>query len=365
VPLLDRLLNRGAPTYAAGVVAISLLKYGIGLYPSWDYLQLVARNWRDPLVSPVLHPPAASYLLGSSTSAVAAGLLGLLSGRSFLLFHLVLALVAITIPFMMPVVRRSTELRLAVGVLLVGGAVPAVLLDWVGSYDPVTIIAATLAALAESRTVALLGWTLFAYNHGPEAGFALVVYSTALFVQHHRAALTRVLTAAVGWIAGYLAIQALLAVWGGGASRTELLKYYGASRYTNSALDYFPLIVVSALGIGWVLFSRKEIFALPAARVLLGAAALLSLTTFTPMLGLDASRVLAAVLWPTALMTAKLATETIPPERSRELLRQVAPVAVLLPILLVWDDMLIFPGWRSMWDFVGYIFRDLPIPRST
>jgi hypothetical protein len=354
--------RRGSPSFAAGVLGISLLKYGVGLYPSWNYMQSLAANWRDPLLSPLLRGPA-SYRLASATSAVAAGVLGLLSGRSYLAFHLVLACAAIVVPFAMPVVRRSSELRLAVAVLLVGGAVPPILLGWVGSYDPVTIGAGAVAALAVTPVVAFAGWFVFAFNHAPEAGIGLVVYAAVLVAQRRRAALGRVVVAASGWLAGFGAITALLAVWGSKGSRSDLADFYGTQRYIDNASDFLPLIMISALGVGWVFFTRRGVWSLPAAKVLVAAAALLSLASFTPLLGLDVTRVLAGVLWPGTLAALLLAHERIDAASFRRVAARAAPYALLLPILVVWDDQLVYPGIRQTWDFVGYLLDD-PIPRS-
>jgi hypothetical protein len=225
--ILSWILRRGAPSYAVGVLTVSLLKYGIGLYPSWNYMQALAENWRNPLLSPLLKPPA-SYRLASSTSAVVAGLLGFLSGRAFLAFHFFLACGAIAAPFCLKVVRRSAELRLLVALLLIGGAIPPVLLGWVGSYDPVTIGAGAIAALAASP-LALFGWTVLAFNHAPEAGIALVVYWVVLIAHERGEALRRIVMALCGWAVGYLAIRGLQAGWGAGASRLGLVDFYGAS----------------------------------------------------------------------------------------------------------------------------------------
>ena len=125
------LVRRGSVFFAVVVLALTLLKYGAGVFPSWPLMQALARNWRHPMVSPRLAPPA-DYLVGLPTSAVVVGWLHLTSGRAYLGFHLVLACAAIVVPFALRPVRRSPELRLGVSLLLVGGAVPALLLDWVG-----------------------------------------------------------------------------------------------------------------------------------------------------------------------------------------------------------------------------------------
>ena len=157
--LVGRLLHWSPAACALAVVALSLAKYGAGVYPAWRYMQALALHWTDPTVSHLLAPPGA-YLLDSPASAVVAGVLHFTSGRAYLGFHLLLAFFALAVPFALRPVRRSPELRLMVSFLIVGGTVPAVLLSWVGSYDPVSIGAAAVATLAQNPVVRALACPL-------------------------------------------------------------------------------------------------------------------------------------------------------------------------------------------------------------
>jgi hypothetical protein len=134
----------------------------------------------------------ARYLLDSPASAALAGILHLVTAREYLAFHLVLACVAIVVPFYLDALRRSPELRLAVALLLVGGTVPALLLSWVGSYDPVSIGSAAVAALASNPVVRALAWMVFAFNNAPEAAIALVIFAVVLWADSGRAAVPRI-----------------------------------------------------------------------------------------------------------------------------------------------------------------------------
>ena len=161
------LLERGPLTCAAAVLVLSVVKYGIGLYPSWRYMQEFAQHWQHPLRAPVFSHVHARFLLDSPVSAEIAGIVRLTSAREYLAFHLVLACAAIVVPFCLRAVRQSAELRLAVSLLLVGGTVPALLLSWVGSYDPVSVGPAAVAGLASNPVVRALaalgvGWLFLA-----------------------------------------------------------------------------------------------------------------------------------------------------------------------------------------------------------
>jgi hypothetical protein len=338
---------------------LSIAKYGVGLLPSWNYMQALAVNWRDPTSSPLLHYPD-DFRLRSPVSAVASGWLHLTAGPRFLGFHLVLALIAIVVPLMMTAVRRSVELRALVGLLLIGGAIPAVLLSWIGSYDPVSLGAAAVAALAIRREVAALAWMVFAFNNAPEAALAFAGVAIVLLVDQRREAVARLAFGAAGGIAGYVGIRVLDNVWGGGTGDGTLVKFYGFSRYTSSAEHYWPLIIVSALGVGWLLAASPESWRLPAVRVFFGVSVLACFVV--PLLALDDTRITAGVLWAPVLTTATVVVRRLPVEDTRAVAARMAPVALLLVLVVVWDGSLVYPGWSGLADMVRYLTGHQAIP---
>ncbi len=158
----------------------------------------------------------------------------LTSARQYLAFHLVLACAAIIVPYCLRAVRRSAELRLGVALLLVGGTVPPLLLSWVGSYDPVSIGSAAVAALASNPVVRALAWMVFAFNNAGEAAIALVIFAIVLWADSGEAAAPRIVSSGAGAIAGYVAIRALTRAWGGGESQLTVMKFYGFHQYLIS-----------------------------------------------------------------------------------------------------------------------------------
>ena len=285
--ILTWLLGRGSPTYAILVLALSLVKYGAGLYPSWNLEQALAQNWRDPHSSPLLQP-FADFRLVDPVSPIAAAWLHLTGDRAYLGFHLILALGAIVTPFALPAVRRTAELRLAIGLLVIGGAIPAVLLSWIGSYDPVTLAAAAVAALALNPVVAGVAWGVFAFNNAPEATVAFAVFAVVLYCDQRRPALLRLGISAAGFIAGYIAIQIVTSQWGGATSQLALSQHYGLSRLTATSENFWPLIFVSTLGAGWIFVTSRDVRALLPVRLFTGLAVLGSIVL---AFGLDDTRV--------------------------------------------------------------------------
>lgn len=353
------MLARGWPTWAAGVLLVSLVKYGAGLIPSWAYLQALAINWRDPRLSPFLQPPD-DFRLRTPVSAVLAGWLHLTSPSQFLAFHFVLACVALVLPLVLPATRRSADLRMFVGLLMLGGAVAPVLLSWVGSYDPVSMGAAAIAALALRREVAAAAWMVFAFNNAPEAALGFLVLAAVLLADRGLAALPRLVWCGGGAVVGYVGIRWLDSIWGGGTSEFTLVKFYGYSRYVNGAVHFWPLIIVSGLGVGWLLFTRPEILRLRPARVFVVLAAVACVVV--PLLALDETRITVGVLWAPTLATAAVVTERLPGVELRGILRRAAPVALLLVLVVVWDGQLVYKGWQAMWDMVGYLTGTTTVP---
>jgi len=359
-PGIAWLLRQNPLTYAAAVLCLSLLKYGVGVFPSWRFMQEIAQYWRDPLGAP-LYARYAQYFLDSPTSAVFAGIVHLTSAREYLAFHLVLACAAIVVPFCLRAVRRSPELRLGVALLLVGGTVPPLLLSWVGSYDPVSIGSAAVAVLASNPVVRALAWGMFAFNNAGEAAIALIIFAIVLWADGGEPAAPRIISSGAGAIAGYVAIRALTRAWGGGESELAMMKFYGFHQYLLS-YEYLPLIVLSTLGVGWLFITNRDVRHLQAARALFVLALLAAIGM--PMLALDASRTIATTLWAPMLVTAAIVVDRLGAERARAVLDLISPVALVLVIVIAWNTHLVYAGWRTGANMVLYLVGHGSVPTS-
>jgi hypothetical protein len=273
----------------------------------------------------------------------------------------VLACAAIVVPFCLRAVRRSAELRLGVALLLVGGTVPALLLSWVGSYDPVSIGSAAVAALASNPVVRALAWMVFAFNNAPEAAIGLVIFAIVLWAEGGKSTAARIGLSGAGAVAGYFAIRVLTTAWGGGQSQLAMMRFYGFSRYLLS-YGYLPLVVLSGLGVGWLFLVDRRVRNLAAARALLVLALLAALGM--PLLALDTSRTIATTLWPAMLLTVGIVVDRLGVQSARAVLARIAPVAFILVIVVAWNTHLVYPGWRSGADVLMYLVghHALPVP---
>lgn len=347
---------------ALATVGLSILKYGISLYPSWPIMDALAANWRDPLMSPLLQPPA-NFRFEDPTAALAAGWLHLTSPRAYVSFTAFLAVAALALPFCLGAVRRDARLRLVVVLLTVGSAIPNIALAWVGGYDAVQIGAAAVAALTRNRMALVAAWFFMAFNNWPLAIVALVVYAFVAWRQEGRSSVARLVPATIGLVAGLAAILVTVRDWGGSPSAFYLFfDFYGPRRYFDHALDYFPLIVFSVLGVGWFIFAAGPARRVPAARALLMAAVPVAL--LMPFVVLDETRIVASAMWAPVLLAAALTVERLPTEDVDALIRRMAPIALAVIVVIAWDGQLVYPGWEHASNVVQYIFTHKPIPAS-
>jgi hypothetical protein len=353
VTALDRVIRRAPPwavsfSLAAVLVVVALLKYGIGSFPQWVTLYDIGTNWMDPRAG--AHLDARNdYLLSNSLAAVVGGVTGLVRSReSYGTVMLVLTFAAIIWPFAMPRVRQSRALALLVFVTLLGGPVLAVLMIWVGGYDPLTVIAASLIGLGRSRWVRVAGWALFGLNHYSMAAIAFAIFVVAWTAGSRmsttRARVTEIAWYAAGVIAGAGASLALIALWGGASTRTSATAMpIRGEGFWSHYVTMLPWIALSTLGVGWLLFVHLGLRGDRRAWLALGSAA--GAVLVVPFVGYDATRDVALALLPTLFM-AVAATErdrgrTLPPS----ILLAYAAAAVALPTALVFGWQVSWVGW--------------------
>lgn len=353
--VFDWIMKRGWISCAVGVYVISLVKYGVGLYPGWNWMRSLAINWRAPHLSPYLQPPD-DFRLQNPVAAVVAGWLHLTGPSAYLAFTFVLASAALIAPLAMPAARRDNHLRITICVLILGSAIPAILLSWVGGYDAVIVGAAGVAGLARRRETLVLAWLLMALDNAPQAAIALVVYSIVLFVDQQWAAVQRIVASAVGWLAGYVVITVAIHDWGGATSQIHLyFHFYGPRRFVDHALDYWPLIAVSVLGVGWLLIASRPALSVRAIRGFLLIS--IAIAVVLPFFILDETRVISGALWAPLLLAGSILISRSSPSEIERLLKRLLPVAALAVIVIAWDGNLVYAGWRSGWQFFAYVFQ--------
>ncbi|MEI7479653.1 MAG: hypothetical protein WCK25_05005 [Actinomycetes bacterium] len=348
-----RLLSLPTPAHVAIVLLVSLAKYGVDRYPSIDLMRALATNWSNPHASPLLLPPD-DYRLASPVSALLAALLHCTSVRSFLAFHLLLALLAVVSPFALKRVRTSPELRSLVTLIMVGSAVPAVLFGWVGGYDAVTVAAISVAVLSEHRALSAIGWLFAALNNAPLAILAFLVVAGHRVMVDRQRSVTPLAIHAGGLLAGVVLVQLLLRHWGVTTSRLGVYNdLYEFSRFTTSFSHFAPLIIIGGFGAGWFLLGAREVRTLPGGTMALSLAA--GCCVVIPLIALDQTRVLSLVGFALVLSVAKVAERSLAKATVHQVIHRMLPVAALLIIPVVWDNQLLYAGWSNLRAVLSFI----------
>ena len=180
-----------------------------------------------------------------------------------------------------------------------------------------------------------------------------------LLVDGGRAAVPRVAVSGLSALAGYIGIRVLTTIWGGGESQLSMIRHYGFAAYLRG-YAFWPLLLFSALGVGWLFLVDREVRPLTMARAFFGLSLLASMGI--PLLALDTSRILVGILWPGMLATTDITFKRLNVVQARNVLARMAPVALLLVVVVAWNNSLVYAGWRSLLEFARYLLGASPAP---
>lgn len=230
---------------ALGLVALALLRNGVGKYPFADYLATeVAPHW--PHLSDGV-PALFQYVFWSPIGPALARLLGIGSVGPYLAMQSVVFVAGIA-GFLAAAGRRlgpDAALRL----LVVLAALPAttVVLAWSGSYDVFTVVFALALTVCRSpRWAALLGLGLAfsALEHGAIVIALLAVLAAAGIWGTVRP----LLAAAGGLVVGGVVLVVWLRAQGIHHGRSYWLQHFGLRYFLDLALDSWGLLLLSLFG---------------------------------------------------------------------------------------------------------------------
>ena len=345
--LISRLRPWHISLLLGGLVAfIGVVKYGIGVFPSWIYMYDLSVNWSDPSASPILVPPA-DYLRSNFVAAWLAGALGFTTVTSHFVFHVLLAILAIILPFLMPSVRQSAPRARMMFIAMAGGAVLPVLLLWANGYDAVTVIGLGFAALCRNKYVAVSGWFIATLNHPSVGVVALLAWAVVTLWLHRssiRAGVGVIALATGGVVLGGLINSVLMQAWGGSTSRLDWFREQSFSDFASGFFLSMPLLFFSSLGVLWFVLLRPQVFRLGVVRVLIAEAVVLSLVL--PWITLDTTRTVVLSLFAAILVV-------VPVVADHQLTwdwRGMGVVAALVPVPVIWSGALLYGGWESFFN---------------
>ena len=324
---------------------VGLVKYGIGVFPSWIYMYDLSVNWTDPSLSPLMVAPA-DYLQSNFVAAWVAGALGLTTVVSHFTFHVLLAIFAIALPFLMPVVRSSIARSRLMFIAIAGGATLPVLLLWVNGYDAVTVIGLGFAALCRNKYLAGLGWFIATLNHPSMGILALVVWAGVSWWSERsvvRVAIAAVAVGLGGFINGFL-----MDAWGGSTSRLDWFSQREFDEYVQGFFSSMPLLFFSSLGVLWFVLLRPRVFRLGLVRILIAEAVLLSL--LLPWITFDTSRTVALALFAAVMCVVAALPDLLEESDVASVWRNTGLVAAIIPVPVIWSGALLYGGWESFFE---------------
>jgi hypothetical protein len=331
-----------AAVLAAAALGIVIVKYGVSLHPNWFRFDGALDAWPDMGASPLAVGDRA--LLSNAAPAWIAGAGQLPQGTAYTAYSIGLTLMALGLPFAMRL-RKVDRLFVPVyAVLLVGGSLAPVLLLWVGGYDALLVIGLTLGALSRRLDLRTCGWFLASVTHASVALPAAIVWLTFHLCCRPttRQQFVRLaLPVGVGLAAGYLTIRLATESWGGSTDRLALFQAIPYHLIMEAYLGAFPAIVLSGLGIGWLLIALPRSREEQSTLVFAACAAIVVLTI--PLVAVDETRVTALVLVPLTL--AWLDRLALSASSMRRLPNWVVAVAVVLPVPVVWMGVSYWPYW--------------------
>jgi len=331
------------------VALIGVVKYGIDIWPGWPSMFAIAQNLADPHASPQLDGEQ-DYVLSSATSAVLLGAVPGINQFIFIAGSVVLAFVALILPFLAPKIARSKDKARILFIFMAGGALLPLLVTWIGSYDPTTVIGLTLALGFRQRLISLAGWILTGFNHSALGVISLLAAALIMWVSGAdnptEKRVNSILIGVLGLCIGFLMNTSLLSYWGGATSRWELFRGYPLTFYINNTIAAMPILLFSALGVGWLVLLRPEWFKLPATKMLIALGVLLPIAF--SLTALDQTRITAVALFAPILVFVSLSTDSLSSINLKRAWTALMAAAIIVPVPLFLVGEIERNGWQSI-----------------
>ena len=351
VPSAQRRTIRPSITLALAALGLATAKVGLGLFPEWRRFADATMHWPDFSASPLLTEADATLVSNSAGSWLLAAV-GFRGPVPYLAGSLLLAAIAIVLPFLMPVSvqhRARPALPRLLFIVVAGGAIAPVLLTWIGSYDALVVIAATIAALSRNRWASAAGWLLMGLSHATVAALAFVLWAPMAFATHQSESparrVQRLAMAALGTAVGWLLMRAVADAWGGSTDRWQLLQRLNPSDVVHAYFSGLPLVLFGILGVTWLVVLRRDVLAGIPSRILVVEAAAAAL--LIPLIAVDETRI--GVLCLLASTLAWAAWLSGDEQRSSWVIdqrwRAYALAAAIIPVMVVWQGAVLYPGW--------------------
>ena len=338
------------------LMVISLAKFGVGLFPQSGFFLNISFHWQNPAAAPLLirGMPGNDYLLTNSWAAILSGMLGLSDPLGFYLFQFGLTMMALLSPFAMSCLSSSPERLWLLVMILLAGPQIAMLLNWLGGYDPLSMIGAVIAVLARSWSISALGWGLLALNHPSLATVAWLLWlpMKLWFIRGSEFSnrLWEIMLSLASISLGTAVNYFIVLSWGGNTSRLDWLTHWNYADYLVNYARALPAILWSSLGLGWLILLGTPLIKRVETKILLLTVSLAGL--LLPLIAVDETRVVSLALFPALLTYVR--NVDIPAESWLFGADRgwFALAAIMLPTVLVFSRMESLNGWSWIWELL-------------
>jgi hypothetical protein len=290
--------------------------------------------------------PPADYLQPNFALAWIAGRLGFLSATSYFTFHLIVTVIAVMLPFWMPVVRRQTQSARLLFLVIAGGPVAGLLVVWSNGYDALTVIGISVGALARRPWFAAAGWLVAGFNHPLIGGLSFLAWaSVVLFEGRTKERMWRVVAGAAAVSAGWWSNEQLMLSWGGYTSRAEWRELVGLGGFWDLLWPAMPLVLFGSVGVAWLIMLHPDSRNQWWIRLLIVEALVIPIVVSG--LTLDSTRVAALILFAPVLFSVSRLGDHLAGPVTQGMWRWWVTAAVIVPIPLIFSGELYYLGWGA------------------
>lgn len=326
--------------FCAATAAIVVVRNGVGVFPALSLELSIASALPDLPSLPV----AQQYFFSSLTGLILARLLGISSAESFFALHLVVIIITAAAAIAV-VYRRDGDERARLLMLAIAcSSVPMVLLGWIGSYDPFTVLAILIVTIADSHIVTFVGAILLGFTHFEQGLFVVAI--VLILNSHRKFSWVRTPTVLIGGLMlGKAVLMAYLVSKGLGRGRLDYASITGLYTFLKFFVRQFPVLLGSWFGAFWVWMTVAALSVVNRWTELGRWFLATALAATASLLALDETRVFALISLPLIVHVGMDAKELMAPQSRRAAAVLASCIALILPPVFVWEGAVHSTGW--------------------
>jgi hypothetical protein len=134
--------------------------------------------------------------------------------------------------------------------------------------------------------------------------------------------------------------------WGGATSRWTVFRLYEPSLYFNNLIATMPIVIFSALGVGWLVLLDRQLVKSPVTKLLLAQG--IAIPILISLVAVDQSRVTAVLLFAPTLVFVIHAHELFSEAELKRVWDRYLLAALIVPVPLFLMGSADMTGWQSI-----------------